>query len=396
MHLDFATVLVLHPLSLIVGAICLLYLRWHAPQHRGLGNMAAAFLIVAAGALLAGISERHQWGSGIWTLFSFASVPFAYTLFWISLRNLVHERPAGRWLLLLLLPAVLVLLAALTGFYLVGIYRAIAYISVMSGFALAGAWVVMSDPLEERLSSRHALAVVLCIKPLIGLVMAIGLINPDLALMTMAQTFSVLILCQFATSMFVVILVQERVERRLIRLSETDALTRVHNRRWLHDRLPQRAVPGDAFVVIDIDHFKAVNDRHGHAAGDHVLTMVAQTMAGLLSRDALFARMGGEEFGLFLPRHVDVKPGVIAETLRQAVAVLPVVFHEERIPVTISLGLGMASRDTSLTALMAKADEALYAAKRGGRNRVVCFRNAVSGDGAPQMPDGQAPDRMSA
>ncbi len=379
MNLDLATVLALHPISLFLGTTCFLYLRLRAPQHRGLGKLAAAFLLLASGSILAGMGEQDQVSYGFWTLTSFACGPFAYTLLWIGLRDLVYGRPTARWPLLLAFPVALVVLAALTGFHLVNLYRASVFLSVMAASAFASAWLVLGVPLQEKLETRYPLAAVLGVKSAIGLVTIASIAFPNIVGLTPAQMFALLILCQFTIAMFVLIFVQERVERRLISLSETDALTRINNRRWLYGRMPERVASRDAFLVIDIDHFKAVNDRHGHAAGDDVLTAVAQALKSVLPRGALLARTGGEEFGLFLPHDLDCSAATVAESLRRTVDSLSIVHQGERIPVTVSIGLAVAHLDKPLSALMADADGALYFAKQAGRNRVArCGDLAVS------------------
>jgi diguanylate cyclase (GGDEF)-like protein len=371
MHLDLATVLVLHPAALVVGALCFLSLRWRAPQMTGLGVMALAFLILAAGSLLAGAGERGQVNFTVWTLVSFSTGPLAYTLLWIGLRSLLLERRAKRAWLLLIWPAALTVTAVLSGFHLANLVRASVFLSNLSLMALACAWLVISDPLRQGLTSRYWLSTVFVAKALIGLCAILSIGGPDWLGLTPADIFTILILCQFAIAMFVLVLVQERAERRLIMVSETDALTGVHNRRWLYDRLPADAAPGDVFIALDIDHFKSINDRHGHAAGDLVLAAVAQRMAGMLPRDALFARVGGEEFTLFLPGSTSQTSAGTAEDLRAAVEELAVQVNGERIPVTVSIGVAVAREPEPLASLIGRADNALYAAKRAGRNRVV-------------------------
>jgi diguanylate cyclase (GGDEF)-like protein len=371
MQLDLATVLVLHPSSLVMGAICFLYLKWRAPHHLGLGKMAMAFLLLAAGSVLAGAGERNSIPHGVWTYVSFVLGLFAYTLFWIGLGNLVQEKPAGRWWWWLALPVTLAIIAGITNFHTVNIYRGCVFLSVMAGSTLAGAWLVMADPLREKLTSRYALAAVLLVKALLGLLTIASLALPDVIALAPAVLFTFLILCQFTIAMFVLLLVQERVERRLILLSETDALTKIHNRRWFYGRMPAHVRSGDAFLAIDIDHFKSVNDRHGHAVGDIVLAAAAQKMAEKVPDNALFARMGGEEFGLFIPATAGLPPVLVGECVRSAVEMLAIDHDGGTLPVTVSIGVSQSVAGGPAASLIRAADEALYAAKRTGRNRVV-------------------------
>lgn len=388
MHFDLATILVLHPLSLIVGALCFLYLRMRSRRSPGLGKMAVGFLILALGSFLAGAGEEGLIDYSTWTLVSLVTGPLAYTLFFIGLFNLLTERPVGRLWWMLVVPFGLTVTAIVTQFHLVNLYRASVFLSTMGLYALASAVLVLKDPQRERLTSRYGLAGALGFKALIAAATIGGLASPETYHFQPAATFLMLILCQFAIAMFVLIVVQERAERRLIALTETDSLTGVRNRHWMMDRLPRQTSLGSAYVIIDIDHFKQVNDRYGHVAGDHVLTAVAQAMARSLEATAIFARMGGEEFGLFLPETSEEAAFEAVERLRATVESLVIQHEGTTIPVTLSAGVAVARAEMSMTLLVARADAALYAAKRGGRNRVM-----LAGTDTPHMegvrPDGE-------
>jgi diguanylate cyclase (GGDEF)-like protein len=162
-----------------------------------------------------------------------------------------------------------------------------------------------------------------------------------------------------------------------------DGLTGVANRRTFDARLAaeaDRSVRSGrplSVVLFDVDHFKRLNDLHGHQAGDEALQRVAATLsAGVRSID-LVARYGGEEFVVILPDTDLATAGQTAERLRRAVEALPT---EPR--VTASLGVAALPRSAlDPTGVVAAADEALYEAKQGGRNRVV-----ISGRLAPASP----------
>jgi diguanylate cyclase (GGDEF)-like protein len=241
----------------------------------------------------------------------------------------------------------------------------------MGMFALASAWLVVRDRQREALQTRWGLAAALAFKALIAFATALAISQPELFPVTPPTTFMVLILCQFAIAMFVLILVQERAEKRLIALTETDSLTGIRNRHWMMDRLPRLALAGSALVIIDIDHFKQINDRFGHAAGDQVLIAVAQTMAASLGEDAIFARMGGEEFSLCLHASSEAAAIAKAEMLRLAVEGLRIAHEGDVLAVTLSAGVSLTPDTRSMSRLVARADEALYAAKGGGRNRIA-------------------------
>jgi diguanylate cyclase (GGDEF)-like protein len=125
--------------------------------------------------------------------------------------------------------------------------------------------------------------------------------------------------------------------------------------------------------MLDLDHFKSVNDTFGHPAGDRVLINFANVVQRTIRKEDIFARYGGEEF-VVLCRSVDVNnAGVLAERLRERIAAMVVEHEGKRIPVTVSLGVAgfpeLAAENPTI--LIAAADEALYEAKRRGRNRVV-------------------------
>ncbi|MGA0608394.1 diguanylate cyclase [Phenylobacterium sp. VNQ135] len=163
-------------------------------------------------------------------------------------------------------------------------------------------------------------------------------------------------------------LVVEEFELRMI--AQRDHLTRVLTRRGFlaeADRVLQAG--GGALLLLDIDHFKAINDTFGHPAGDLVLRAVAEQCRAVLSGRGLVGRIGGEEFGVVLNQGDCAMR--VAEELRAAIAAL-VIPHEPPLSVTASFGVAMATADLSSgEAWLAKADIALYAAKRTGRNRCV-------------------------
>ncbi len=245
----------------------------------------------------------------------------------------------------------------------------------------AAAVILLRDQKGERLLARYPLAATLMVSVLIYLMTIIGMWMPEVVAIAAADTFFLLILCQFAVALFVLVFVKERAEARLKKLVENDTLTKVHNRHWFFSKLPARPAEGDAFVIIDIDHFKRVNDTHGHAAGDAVLIDVAECLRRALPDDAIFARLGGEEFALYVPAGSARDAGYFAEHLRTTVQAKPIHYRQTHIPVTISLGMSVAHSNQSLTDLMSMADLALYRAKGLGRNRVE--RHAPDADTRP-------------
>jgi diguanylate cyclase (GGDEF)-like protein len=163
---------------------------------------------------------------------------------------------------------------------------------------------------------------------------------------------------------------------RLRRLAATDPLTGVGNRGAFRARFRQVARGGTSplsVLLIDVDHFKAFNDRYGHQTGDRVLRRVARVLQGSLRRCDFLARYGGEEFIVILPSTGRAASREIAERLRRAVADGP----WPHAPVTVSIGVAtLTGGSPRIQELVRAADRALYEAKAGGRNRVSVHRPA--------------------
>lgn len=173
--------------------------------------------------------------------------------------------------------------------------------------------------------------------------------------------------------------ITERKERELElrRLATTDILTGLPNRRHFLERMEQelarfhRFGKSTALLMIDIDHFKLVNDRHGHAAGDAVLRHFAGLTLATLRKIDLIGRLGGEEFALILPGTDAEGAHLYAERLRRAVEEHACLAGAVEVPVTVSIGLTLfETSDIGTDLPLARADAALYQAKQEGRNRV--------------------------
>jgi len=172
--------------------------------------------------------------------------------------------------------------------------------------------------------------------------------------------------------------VEAQYHEEIYRMTIIDGLTQVHVKRYLLEALDKELMRARrhqrelSFLMIDIDHFKKINDVHGHLAGDHVLKEVARLMQQRIRRDEVLARYGGEEFAIILPETALEGGCALAEGLREKIEESRFVFQGETIRVTISIGAAVLIEDhrTSLD-LIKKADEKLYEAKRAGRNRVL-------------------------
>lgn len=174
---------------------------------------------------------------------------------------------------------------------------------------------------------------------------------------------------------------RKKKEQELVALATTDALTGLHNRRSFLDILRQQLKlskphwPG-AFMLLDIDHFKRVNDTYGHPAGDLVIHNIAQAIRDSLRQDDITGRLGGEEFAVLLPKANMQQAMHLAERIRERVAATPTITQTETIYVTISVGVALLYGQDE-NSVQSQADQALYQAKNAGRNRVCCVEYAA-------------------
>jgi diguanylate cyclase (GGDEF)-like protein len=183
-------------------------------------------------------------------------------------------------------------------------------------------------------------------------------------------------LCMIVNGFGFLLLCKVRDDHLLARLASTDSLTGLATRRAFFERTASartftaRLSKPIALMMLDIDHFKSLNDRYGHAAGDDALCVFAATAQQLLREHDIMGRLGGEEFALVLPGADLDGARQMAERLRQAVATVVMPNHGDAFSMTVSIGVVRIAQDEHIKAALARADEALFAAKRGGRNRV--------------------------
>jgi diguanylate cyclase (GGDEF)-like protein len=184
----------------------------------------------------------------------------------------------------------------------------------------------------------------------------------------------------FSTFVFMA-LIKERAERRYRLAAEIDSLTGVSSRRYFVSetrttlaRKPKAAV----LVLLDLDHFKKINDSYGHMAGDRVLQAFANHVSSKIRPGMLFGRLGGEEFGLFLPDFSEEKASEFLDDVRAGVEALDIRFNGNTLKVTTSIGaVSVDEAGHDFDNLMAAADNALYVCKDEGRNRVSFFSSVM-------------------
>lgn len=170
---------------------------------------------------------------------------------------------------------------------------------------------------------------------------------------------------------------EKQLHKEMAALSHQDELTGILNRRGILAALgaeiarAHRHHTALGILVIDIDHFKRINDTHGHAAGDAALRAVTYTIESLLRESDSFGRLGGDELLLVLPHLTASGPAILAERVRQSVANLSLDMDGQLGSVTLSIGVASLLPTEDSNALLARADQALYSAKTEGKNKVV-------------------------
>jgi len=181
----------------------------------------------------------------------------------------------------------------------------------------------------------------------------------------------------FNVNMYIDVTRERSYARELKVLADTDPLTGAMNRRRFFeeaDRIHaecQKSGASATFLMLDIDHFKTINDRYGHGVGDSVLIEFTRRCRDVLCPEDRFGRMGGEEFAVVLhrPDHASVR--AIAERLRQVVGAEPFIIDTDTLKVTVSVGGAICEGTESVGSAISRADNGLYDAKKSGRDRVI-------------------------
>ncbi len=172
--------------------------------------------------------------------------------------------------------------------------------------------------------------------------------------------------------------VEASYHEEIYRMTIVDALTGAHNKRYFYEFLEREIARCARYrrplslLMFDIDHFKAVNDKHGHLTGDYVLREMSRRLLSRVRREELLARYGGEEFAAVLPETDLTGARTFGEQIRKMVADQPFEYEGDTFTVTISIGVTcVEGEDVDITTFIKTADDNLYRAKREGRNRVI-------------------------
>ena len=186
-------------------------------------------------------------------------------------------------------------------------------------------------------------------------------------------------------------MVHERATRRYKRDSETDVLTSLSNRRAFMEAVAKARAgfggsgPGAVLAVVDADHFKSINDTYGHAAGDLVLMQLGRFLSRELPDGVIVGRLGGEEFGIYLPAYIAMRHPQLLEELRHGVSTIATGDIASLPGITVSIGaVSLASGPLDFSRALARADKALYGSKKAGRN---CLTWATEDQGSSERQE---------
>lgn len=378
--LDVFTMLVMTAAASFAMAAAMAVVR---PQGReGVGLWAGALLLHGGCYVLYALrGHAPDWASVVLAN-ACLSGAFALTLAAVEQFN---GRPLPWWRMLVPMAAAL----ALFGWHM-GDYRArqVAAGTVLPGQLLLVLWALWRPQAPEQ--PRGAWLLSLCMVAEVLLLSGRGWLAltgrmDNGGLLQLSPTQAAVFVMAFVTiilaSLGFILMAKDRADAANLRLAAYDALTEVLNRRALLQVLQrdvaQAARSGGvyALVLLDVDHFKAVNDTRGHLAGDQVLRHIAQLLRARLRQQDLLGRYGGEEFLVLLPGTDQAGALHLAQMLRQAVQESACPHPSGPIRVTISLGVcaGQVCAPDCGESLIEAADQALYAAKAAGRN---CVRHA--------------------
>ena len=377
--LDIATIYFCLFLSVVAATVMMSIVWYSNPDEKAAGFWSASYALGAMTILiLALLVDFDRVASAVNT----AGSILAFLLYWAGFRAFNHKSTSH--LMLFLPPSI---------YSICCYYFPVIYLDLNINLAIQSAFIVLvsflnaneilTGPGNLKLSMSHPVAAVLFTHGLFRLIMVFLVFAAPSAIeggRMVADWWKLLlieiVLSTSFLSMMTIILLKDRSEHLHRVASETDVLTGLANRRSFIEQCEGFLERGDisrVLAVLDLDHFKSVNDSFGHNAGDKVLSAVARLVADLLPDDAVFGRLGGEEFAIFLPSgHSDVKG--FMESVCDGVAKAGVIYEDELIPVTVSIGYATVRQaGTELNLLFTAADNALYSAKQGGRNCVRRF-----------------------
>lgn len=392
--IDVGTLLLVYQ---ILAAMVLAFMvagAWHARSLEALWLWAGGFGAIWASQLIR-IPIVELWGYR-------ASLPVGHigallhaALLALGIRSFLRLRPRA-WLVLL--PTAAAAAASLASVYFLRMRPgwSLAVTQIAAGLLLAAsAYTALQAHRRSRHATLRIMTVVLGLSAIVaaargGTVVWAVLFPVEATPLEVERANAPWLLATLmllvAQGFAILLLVNGALQREVQALADLDPLTGLLNRRGLSTRVerlrqqvPMDAGPGLAVAVIDLDHFKAVNDHFGHDAGDQLLVGIARRLRSIVRPQDLVARVGGEEFVLVLH---DVPLDMLesfAERVREAVSGVSVETETRSITATISMGIATLLPDEELSDAVRRADRALYRAKREGRNRIA-FADPMAAD----------------
>lgn len=399
LSLDISTLYLVATLAAAMLGVLLLFF-WRQEKIAALGWWGAAYILGAASVALWTVGGAELG----WELsLAVNAVGFiACGLMWDAARAF-HGRPAN-WIGVIAGPALWI--AAV-----IALDPIDPEMRMMLGAGIVAVYAALTaaELWRERRKSLRARWPAIAVPVMHGAVLMLPILMGDLFRPGNASSMSQVWVATFAaelviyavgTVFIIFMLVSERTVTAHKTAASVDPLTGLLNRRGFSEatgRMIEREAKAGrpvTVMIFDIDHFKSVNDRFGHATGDDVLQVFANVVVASLRITDLVGRVGGEEFAALLPCAMD-EALVAAERVREAFETSGVAIDDVPLETTVSIGIAGGPANTELEVLMASADTALYQAKRGGRNRVEAAteqplsledarRNIIKGAAAPR------------
>jgi diguanylate cyclase (GGDEF)-like protein len=377
MHLDISTLMAME--SFVAGcAGAILLIAWSQNRKTSalalwglasIGNAGGIFALMLGAAL----------SQPIWSIIGGNLLVLTQGFTWKAARTF-DGRPAP--LVLLLLGVVVVGIAG--GLPNLRDFAGSLGLAMSSIYLLAAATTLWLGRKVERLPARWPIIVFTAVHAAVLLVGAFSTFDGSTGQDQVPSLLSLFGLVHFesiifslGTAAFILVLVKERSEAASRMAADTDPLTGIANRaafmtgaERVLERCRRDGAPA-AVLMFDLDRFKAVNDTHGHAVGDAVIRKFCEVVAAALRPNDVFGRMGGEEFAAVLPGSSIEAAGIRAERIRVAFAENGRSVGDRQVNATVSGGVSVSVKsEQSLNTLLQHADEALYRAKGGGRNRI--------------------------
>ena len=390
--LDLRTLMIVMIATSLLLAVSLMVAV--GPRFRdGLGDWTAALLLQAA--VFGLYSARNAWPDFATIVLPNALFITCMTLQAAAILGFYGKQLDQRWHVL---PALLVaiLFAVTIDKYAL---RVVLAGGLFGSGMLALAILVQWRSREDRSSARWLLltgfmigAVTMYSRAAVGLLLPSAIPGFMVASPFQGITYILGFATILVTSVGFLLLHKERSEEAAQKLALTDPLTGAFNRRTFLEfadkeiARTRREKGALSLVMLDLDLFKEINDRYGHLAGDEVLKGVVKTVLTCLRKEDLLVRYGGEEFCILLPSVASDRATAMAERTREVVEKAKFAHNGRSLQVTVSIGVaGLSNRSNEgVETLVSRADEALYAAKKAGRNRVVTLKHdSWDADGEP-------------